>query len=223
MILTFPEVISSDEHRAILEQVKAAEFVDGRETAGAHLASIKNNQQIQRGSAPVQRIADIVLGALRRSPPFLNAVYPKQLHSLLVSRYREGMQYGAHVDQALMGDATVWRTDLSLTLFLNDPGNYDGGELSLEYGSGETRVKLPARSLVCYPTGQLHRVLPVTRGERLVVVGWIQSYVRDNAAREVLRDLGQAMELLRGQETLRAAHDLINKTHANLLRRWVEP
>lgn len=223
MILTFPEVISADEHRAILEQVKAAEFVDGRETAGIHLASIKHNQQLRRGSAPLQRVADIVLGALRRNSVFLNAVYPKQLHSLLVSRYRAGMQYGAHVDQALMGDQIVWRTDLSLTLFLNEPDAYEGGELALQHGSGETLTRLPARSMVCYPTGQLHRVTPVTRGERLAVVGWIQSYVRDGASREVLRDLGEALEALRGRDEFRTAHDLINKTHANLMRRWAEP
>ena len=223
MILTFPEVINPDEYRAILAQVAAAEFVDGRETASPQLASIKNNQQVKRGSAALQRIADIVLGALRRNPAFLNAVFPKQLHSMLVSRYREGMQYGAHVDQALMGDSVVWRTDLSLTLFLNEPDAYDGGELALQYGSGESLTKLPARSMVCYPTGQLHRVTPVTRGERLVVVGWIQSYVRDESSREMLRDLGEAMESLRGREDARPAHDLINKTHANLMRRWAEP
>lgn len=223
MILTFPEAINADEYRAILGQLGGAEFVDGRETASPQLAHIKNNQQLRRGSATLQRIADIVLGALRRNPEFLNAVYPKQLHSMLVSRYREGMQYGAHVDQALMGDSMVWRTDLSLTLFLNEPDAYDGGELALQHGSGETLTKLQARSMVCYPTGQLHRVTPVTRGERLAVVGWIQSYVRDNAARETLCDLGRAMELLRGREEFRAAHDLINKTHANLMRRWAEP
>jgi len=223
MILTFPEVISSDEQKAILAEATQAEFVDGRETASPALAAIKNNQQVRRGSVPLKRIADIVLGALRRNPEFLNAVYPKQLHSMLVSRYREGMQYGAHVDQALMGDPVVWRTDLSLTLFLNEPDAYDGGELALQHGSGETLTKLPARSMVCYPTGQLHRVTPVTRGERLAVVGWIQSYVRDNAARETLCDLGKAMELLRGRDEFRPAHDLINKTHANLMRRWAEP
>jgi PKHD-type hydroxylase len=223
MILTFPEVISTQEREAILAEVSRAEFVDGRETASPYLASIKNNEQVKRGSESVRRVADIVLAALKRCPAFLGAVYPKQLHSLLVSRYHEGMQYGLHVDQALMGDATVWRTDLSLTLFLNEPDAYEGGELALAYGSGESRVKLPARSLVCYPTGQLHRVTPVTRGERLVVVGWIQSYVRDNAAREVLKDLGEALDLLRGQESMRAAHDLVNKTHANLMRRWADP
>src|SRR6185312_882722 len=139
MILTFAEVITADEHRAILQLATAAEFVDGRETAASpHLASIKNNEQVRRGSSALQKVADIVLAALRRKPEFLGAVYPKQLHSLLVSRYREGMQYGAHVDQALMGDNVVWRTDLSLTLFLNEPHTYDGGELALQYGSGET-------------------------------------------------------------------------------------
>src|SRR4051812_21226016 len=120
MILTFPEVISADEHRAIVQLATAAEFVDGRETASSHLASIKNNEQVRRGSNALQQVADIVLAALRRRPEFLTAVYPKQLHSLLVSRYREGMQYGAHVDQALVGEHPVWRTDLSLTLFLNE-------------------------------------------------------------------------------------------------------
>jgi len=223
MILTFADVITPDEQRAILAEVGAAEFVDGRETASPALATIKNNQQIKRGSAAVQKIADILLAALKRHPGFLAAVYPKQLHSTLVSRYHEGMQYGAHVDQALMGDATVWRTDLSLTLFLNPPDAYDGGELALESGSGEMLIKLPARALVCYPTGQLHRVKPVTRGERLVVVSWIQSYVRDNAARELLRDLALALDALRGHDELLSAHDLVNKTHVNLLRRWSEP
>jgi len=219
MILTFADVITSEEERAVLDEIERAEFVDGRETASPALATTKNNQQIKRGSAAVQKIADIVLAALKRNQAFLSSVYPKQLHSTLVSRYREGMQYGAHVDQALMGDATVWRTDLSLTLFLNAPDAYDGGELALESGSGEFLVKLPARALVCYPTGQLHRVRPVTRGERLVVVSWIQSYVRDNAARETLRDVALVLESLHGRDDLRAAHDLVNKTHANLMRR----
>jgi PKHD-type hydroxylase len=222
MILTFPEVVTADEQRAILAEVAAAEFVHGRETAGAALAALKNNEQIGRDSARVQAIGAILLGALRRHAAFRNAVYPKQLHSTLVSRYRPGMEYGAHVDNALMGDATVWRTDVSLTLFLNEPGEYDGGELAIESGSGEFLVKLPARSLVCYPTGQLHRVKAVTRGERLAVVAWVQSHVRDVAAREVLRDLALALERLQGVEGCAGARELVNKTYLNLLRRWSE-
>lgn len=222
MILTFADAITPEEQQAILEQVAAAEFVDGRESAGAQLAGVKNNEQLRRDSPPVQAISAILLGALRRNAAFRAAAYPKQLHSTLVSRYRPGMEYGAHVDAALMGEATVFRTDLSLTLFLNEPAEYDGGELALDSGSGEFRVKLPARSLVCYPTGQLHRVLPVRRGERLVVVSWIQSHVRDGTAREVLRDLALALDALPAGEAGRTPRDLVAKAHANLLRRWSE-
>jgi len=221
MILTFPEAVSVDEQRAILAEIAAAEFVPGRESAGAALAARKNNEQISRDSPHVKTIGVMLLEALRRNAAFRAAIYPKQLHSTLVSRYRPGMEYGAHVDAALMGDATLFRTDVSLTLFLNEPADYDGGELALESGSGELRVKLPARALVCYPTGQLHRVTPVTRGERLVVVSWIQSHVRDGGAREVLRDLALALEKLPQDAT--AARDLVNKAHTNLLRRWSEP
>ena len=222
MILTFADVITPKEQRAILDQIDGAQFIDGRQTAGANLAARKNNQQIQRDAPQVAAISAIVLGALRRHDAFRDAVYPRQLHSLLVSRYRDGMEYGAHVDSALMGDATPWRTDLSLTLFLNDPGEYDGGELALESGSGEILVKLPARSMVCYSTGQLHRVRTVTRGERLVVVAWIQSHVHDAAAREALADLARARTLLRESGGDERAFDLVNKTHTNLLRRWAE-
>jgi len=221
MILTFPEAVSVDEQHAILAEIAAAEFVPGRETAGAALAARKNNEQIARDSAHVKKIGAMLLEALRRNAAFRSAVYPKQLHSTLVSRYRPGMEYGAHVDAALMGDATLFRTDVSLTLFLNEPADYDGGELALESGSGELRIKLPSRALVCYPTGQLHRVTPVTRGERLVVVSWIQSHVRDGGAREVLRDLALALDKL--PPSADVARDLVNKAHTNLLRRWSEP
>ena len=224
MILTFADVVTGAEHAAILAQVAHASFVDGRETAGANLAERKRNEQVALADgARLQAISAIVLAALKRNDALRDAVYPKQLHSLLVSRYRPGMRYGAHVDRALMGDATVWRTDLSLTLFLNSPDDYDGGELSFAQGSATHAVKLPARALVCYATGQLHEVLPVTRGERLVVVAWIQSFVRDAAAREALADLAQALDALRARGETGAAYELVNKTHCNLLRRWAEP
>jgi PKHD-type hydroxylase len=222
MILTFANGITAQEHRAILDQVATAEFVDGRETAGTNLGARKNNQQIRRDASQIAAISAIVLAALRRNESFRNAVYPRQLHSLLVSRYGVGMEYGAHVDSALMGEAAAWRTDLSLTLFLNEPDQYDGGELALESGGDEILVKLPARSLVCYPTGQLHRVRPIVRGERLVVVAWIQSHVRDAGAREALADLSSALTALRKTGADARACDLINKTHINLLRRWAD-
>jgi PKHD-type hydroxylase len=222
MILTFDDVITADEHRAILDRIAAAPFVDGRETAGARLANTKHNLQIAKGSPVLQEIADVLLGALKRHDGFRSATYPRQLHSVLVSRYEPGMAYGSHVDEALLGQAVVWRSDLSLTLFLSEQDAYDGGELAVESGSGEMHVKLGARGLVCYPTGQLHRVMPVTRGERLAVVGWIQSYVRDAAAREALWDLAQAREQIYARDGKSRAFDLVNKTHTNLLRRWAE-
>ncbi len=223
MILSFTNVLSHDEHTAILEQVRGGEFVDGRQTAGADIAAVKHNQQLAPNGPQSSRVAEIVLAALRRHDAFRSATQPQQLHSLLVSRYHTGMAYGQHVDNALMGEPKAWRSDLSITLFLSDPDDYDGGELALESGSGETLIKLPARDMVCYPTGQLHRVREVTRGERLVVVAWIQSHVRDPRAREALWDLRQAMDDIVAREGKSRAYDLVSKTYSNLLRRWAEP
>ena len=194
MILSFNEVINEEEHGALRAIVAQATFVDGRETAGGRLSAHKRNEQISRHAPEMADVTQRVLAALKRHDGFRNATYPQQLHSVLVSRYRPGMEYGWHVDEAVMGDAVPWRSDLSLTLFLNAVTDYDGGELALESGSGQTLVKLPARAMVCYPTGQLHRVQPVTRGERLAVIGWIQSLVRDSGAREALWDLSQARD-----------------------------
>ena len=222
MILSFPDVVAEDEHARLLGIVAHAAFVDGRETAGARLNDTKRNEQIARQAPEMAEVTQVLLGALKRSEAFRSAAYPQQLHSVLVSRYRPGMEYGWHVDEAVMGDAVAWRSDLSITLFLNAPGDYDGGELALESGSGQMQVKLPARAMVCYPTGQLHRVNPVTRGERLAVIGWIQSLVRDAGAREALWDLAQAREAVYASEGKSRTFDLINKTHANLLRRWAQ-
>jgi PKHD-type hydroxylase len=222
MILSFEEVISEEEHRALLGKIAQATFVDGRETAGGRLSEHKRNEQISRQAPEMAEITQLVLAALKRHEAFRNATYPQQLHSVMVSRYRPGMEYGWHVDEAVMGDAVPWRSDLSLTLFLNAPTDYDGGELALESGSGQTTVKLSARAMVCYPTGQLHCVQPVTRGERLAVIGWIQSLVRDGGAREALWDLAQAREQVYAREGKSRTFDLINKTHANLLRRWAQ-
>ena len=222
MILSFADVVNEEEHGKLLGLAARATFVDGRETAGARLAPHKRNEQISRQAPEMAEVTRILLEALKRSDAFRNSAYPQQLHSVLVSRYRPGMEYGWHVDEAVMGDAVPWRSDMSITLFLNAPTDYDGGELALESGSGQMQVKLPARGMVCYPTGQLHCVRPVTRGERLAVIGWIQSLVRDPGAREALWDLAQARELVFASEGKSRAFDFINKTHANLLRRWAQ-
>jgi PKHD-type hydroxylase len=223
MILTFPEIVTPDEHRAILRRIAAAPFVDGAQTGAAASPGVKRNLQIARDHPCLQEICDVLLVALKRSPAFVSATYPVQLHSLLVSRYLPGMSYGRHVDDAIMGGLHAWRSDLSLTLFLNAPQDYDGGELAIDSGGGETLLKLDARGAACYPTGREHGVREVTRGERLVVVAWIQSLVSDPLAREALWDLAQAREQLLLREGNRRAIELITKTHANLLRRWAKP
>lgn len=223
MILTFTDIISEEEHKTILEKLQDAEFVDGKRTAGWAAAKVKNNEQLA-GKSPVRKeVTDIILKALRRHDKFRAAVQPKQLHSLLISRYQTEMTYGSHVDNALMGDQQLWRSDVSMTLFLNNPEDYEGGELAMESGSGELRFKLKARSMICYPSTTLHRVMPVTRGQRLVAVAWIHSLVRDPAAREILYDIDTARRAVFDKNGKSREFDLLAKTHVNLLRRWAEP
>lgn len=223
MILTLTDLITPDELVLIKQKVATVPFTDGKATAGERLHKVKNNQQIP-GNHPVMKdITNIVMQALGRCDPFMSLAHPRRLATLLVSRYEPGMAYGAHVDAPIMGEPNHVRSDVSFTLFLNDPDTYEGGELAFDNGSGETAFKLPARSAICYPTGQLHRVRPVQQGERLAVVGWIQSLVREPAIRELLHDLSEARELLAGQEGAARAVELITKSYSNLLRRNAEP
>ncbi|GAB3510020.1 Fe2+-dependent dioxygenase [Pseudoxanthomonas daejeonensis] len=223
MILTLTDLITPDELALIKQKVATVPFTDGKATAGELLHKAKNNQQIP-GNHPVMKdITNIVMQALGRCDPFMSLAQPRRLATILVSRYEPGMAYGSHVDAPIMGEPNHVRSDVSFTLFLNEPDTYEGGELAFDTGSGEAAFKLPARSAICYPTGQLHRVRPVEKGERLAVVGWIQSLVREPAIRELLHDLSEARELLAGQEGTARAVELITKSYSNLLRRNAEP
>ena len=150
---------------------------------------------------------------------FKAAARPKKLTGMLVSRYGTGMSYGLHVDDALMGGV---RTDLSFTVFLAEPESYEGGELLIEGNDGTNAIKLAAGSAVVYPTTSLHHVSEVTNGERLVVVGWVRSYIRSGDQREILFDLDQSVAQLREAGAERAILDRILKTRANLMRMWAE-
>ena len=223
MIITLPDLITPDELAYIKQKISTTPFTDGRATAGELLHNAKNNQQIPANHPVLKDITNIVMQALGRCDGFMSIAQPRRLAAMLVSRYEPGMAYGAHVDAPIMGEPNHVRSDVSFTLFLNDPDTYQGGELAFENGSGETAFKLPARAAICYPTGQLHRVCPVERGERLAVVGWVQSLVRDPAVRELLHDLSEARELLVGMEGSSRAIDLISKSYSNLLRQNSEP
>ena len=223
MILTLPELVTPDELALIKQKIATVLFIEGKATAGELLKSVKNNQQIPWNHPVMKEITDLVMRALGRCDAFMSLAQPRRLAAMLVSRYEPGMAYGAHVDAPIMGEPNHVRSDVSFTLFLNEPDTYQGGELAFENGSGETAFKLPARSAICYPTGQLHRVRPVEQGERLAVVGWVQSLVREPAIRELLHDLSEARELLVGQEGTGRAVELLTKSYSNLLRRNAEP
>jgi len=163
-----------------------------------------------------------VAGAVARHPQFEMAARPKAMKPILFSRYEPGMEYGTHVDNAIMSGRPPVRSDLSFTLFLSDPGDYDGGELVIESSAGELPFKLPIGHAILYPSSTLHHVAPVTRGARIAAVSWVQSYVRDPARREMLYDLETARHALFGREGKTREFDLVSKSFVNLLRMWAE-
>ncbi|HEY7765652.1 MAG TPA: Fe2+-dependent dioxygenase [Aestuariivirgaceae bacterium] len=218
MFLRIGAILSPHERSAILETLAKAEFEDGRRTAGWHAKQVKRNEQA--GSGPViDTVLAKVKQALLAHDVFVAAARPKNFVKLLVSRYGPGMTYGTHVDDALMDGQ---RTDLSFTLFLSDPAHYKGGELVIEDSLEDRSIKLQAGELILYPSATLHRVEPVTQGMRLAVVGWLRSYVRDPARREVLFDLELTLRELFERDGKTAIFDRLVKTRTNLLRLWAE-
>lgn len=217
MLLTL-QILSPAESAAIAEALAGARFEDGRRTAGWHAREVKNNEQAAEEVA-TRGVRRKIEQALDGNALFRAAAQPKSLIRLLLSRYRPGMAYGTHLDDAVIDGQ---RVDLSFTLFLADPGSYDGGELVIEGNDGERAFKLAPGQLLLYPTTELHRVEPVTRGERLAAVGWLRSRVRDPLRRELLFDLETALAELRRERPDGPGLDRLAKVQGNLLRLWVE-
>ncbi|SME89488.1 PKHD-type hydroxylase [Tistlia consotensis] len=197
---------------------ESARFEDGRRTAGWRARAAKRNEQAA-DDVTSRGIVRKIEQALAGNAVFRAAAQPKAVIRLLLSRYREGMAYGTHLDDAVIDGQ---RVDLSVTLFLSEPESYDGGELVIEGNDGERAFKLEPGRLVLYPTTELHRVEPVTRGERLAAVGWIRSRIRDPLRRELLFDLETALAELRRERPEGAGLDRLAKVQGNLLRLWVE-
>lgn len=218
MQLVIADVLTPEPLAEIRETLAAMRFEDGARTAGWSARLVKDNEQA-RESATLRLLRERVETAIRCNDLFALAVRPKAMTPLLFSRYGVGQAYGAHVDNPLMDGL---RTDVSFTLFLNDLDAYAGGELVIEAAAGEDELKLPAGHMVVYPSTALHRVAPVTQGERLVAVGWAQSFVRDAGQRELLFDLESARRGLFEQVGKTREFDLLSKCAANLLRLWVE-
>lgn len=219
MLHRLSSVLNASDLAAIRDLVSDRSiFADGARTAGSAARQVKVNRQASPGpkTDAARRLAET---ALSRHAVFKEAAVPKRILRTLISLYGPGDAYGLHVDDALMGPS---RSDLSFTLFLSDPQDYDGGALVLHDSSGATEVKLAAGDAVLYPTGALHEVAEVTRGERLAVVGWVRSFVRRADQREILFDLALTARALFERDGKSAEFDRIAKTRGNLLRLWAE-
>lgn len=225
MLITIPDVLTQDQVADVRNQLASADWVDGRVTAGYQAQSVKSNQQLPEGHPLTIRLGDIVLGGLARSPLFRSAALPLRVFPPMFNRYTGGGQFGMHVDTAIRQLATTGqriRTDLSATLFLTEPCDYDGGELVVEDTYGSHQVKLPAGHMVLYPATSLHAVTPVTRGARVSSFFWIQSMLRDDTQRTLLYELDTAIQQM---ATDHPQHSSVVKTTAvyhNLLRQWAE-
>jgi PKHD-type hydroxylase len=218
MIVAVADVLSEADIAEIRAGLAGATFVDGKTTAGWSAKLVKSNLQA-RPDARIERLRELMEARLLEHPVFALATRPKAIIGPLFSRYQPGHEYGTHVDDALIAGQ---RSDVSFTLFLSDPATYEGGDLIIDTPSGQEAFRLAAGSVVTYPATTLHRVAPVVRGERLAAAGWVRSYLRDPARRELLFDLETARRRLFEREGKTEEADLLAKCAANLMRLWCD-
>ncbi|MDE2414073.1 MAG: Fe2+-dependent dioxygenase [Comamonadaceae bacterium] len=227
MLISIEQVLTRSEVQQFRQELDAARWDDGAATAGTLAKAVKHNQQITDGSELATRLGQQILRRLAATPLFISAALPRTIYPPKFNRYAGGGQYGAHVDSALMvlpGSSQQMRTDLSATLFLAEPGDYEGGELEVEGPFGVQAVKLAAGDMVLYPSTSLHRVTPVTRGARVASFFWIESLVQDEGERTLLFDLDQSIQQLTPLVTpddMRLVQ--LTGVYHNLLRRWAKP
>jgi PKHD-type hydroxylase len=225
MLLSIPDVLNPAEVVEARRHLDQAQWVDGRVTAGHQSARTKENMQLPEDHPAARLLGDVVLAALERSPLFMTAALPGKVFPPLFNRYSGGQYFGTHVDNAIRqvkGTPHRIRTDLSATLFLSSPEEYEGGELVVEDTYGVHSVKLPAGHLVLYPSTSLHHVQPVTRGARICSFFWIQSMIRDDGQRTLLFDLDMAIQRINEDMPDHASAVQLTGVYHNLLRRWAE-
>ena len=224
MLLHIPGVFTADEVAALRGRLDPADWVDGNVTSGHQSATAKVNRQLPEDSDEAREVGALVLQALNANPMFVSAALPHTIFPPLFNRYEGGEHFGVHVDNAIrQRGQTRIRSDLSCTLFLSDPGEYEGGELVVEEMYGPQSVKLPAGDLVLYPSKSLHRVTPVTKGARVASFFWLQSLVRDDADRETLFRLDVAIQRVSAEKGPKDQAVLeLTAVYHNLLRRWAE-
>ncbi|MBA7465762.1 MAG: Fe2+-dependent dioxygenase [Bradyrhizobium icense] len=228
MLICVPDVLSKTDVADFRRIMEACDWEDGRSTAGAQSAMVKKNEQLPPDSEAARMLGNRIISALTANPRFISAAIPQQIFPPLFNRYAasNGHHFGIHVDNAVRGDRLTGlriRTDLSVTLFLSEPEEYDGGELIIEDFYGSHEIKLPAGHLVLYPASSLHMVTPVTRGTRVASFFWLQSMIRDAHARSLIFDMDTAIQSLVGRlgrddpETVK-----LTGIYHNLIRYWAE-
>jgi PKHD-type hydroxylase len=225
MVLTIPDVLDAAQVTRARVALDRAEWVDGRVTAGHQSAQAKDNMQVKEGHPAAVELGDMILASLGKNPLFLSAALPLKVFPPLFNRYAGGQSFGTHVDNAIRrapGGGAPVRTDLSATLFLADPKEYEGGELCIEDTYGVHEIKLPAGQLVLYPASSLHHVKPVARGSRVAAFFWIQSMVRDDGKRALLFDLDLGIQAVGRDHPEHPSAVQLTGVYHNLLRRWAE-
>lgn len=221
-MISIIELLDSAALTRIRELVATTPFVDGKATATGRARRVKNNEMMQGDAPGAAEARDLIMAGLNANKLFNSVAFPRRAHPPMINRYGPNMAYGAHIDNAIMGKQPALRSDIALTIFISDPADYDGGELAIEGDFGRHKVKRPAGEMVLYPASSLHRVMPVTRGERVVAVSWIESYIRDPAKRQILFDLDRARGKLNELALDSLEASLAFRSYTNLIRMWAE-
>jgi len=223
MLITIKQLLNKQQLITITKLLTSSSFVDGKLTAGFSAKAVKNNLELNTQDNVNDELNSIVMNALVRHPTFKHAAWPKKIAAPFYAKYEKGMDYGAHVDDPVMGhNGELYRSDISITVFLSNPNDYDGGELTLLNQFGEQAIKLEAGSVVIYPSSSRHFVAPVTKGTRFVAVTWVQSAVRDPAQREILYELNNARNALLADKADATTKDQLNASFNNLVRMWAD-
>jgi PKHD-type hydroxylase len=222
MVVTIPNLLTSTQLEALCSVLRQGDFVDGRLSAGNDARHSKNNLELGADAERFNALNNVVMTALVQHPDYLQTALPAKISAPIYARYLAGMEYGSHIDDPIMGaPGARYRSDISISIFLNAPEEYDGGELCIETAGGSKAYKLPAGSALLYPSTCYHAVTAVNRGERLVAITWVQSHIRRADQREILLQLDQARALLAGDDNAES-YQKVNLCYANLFRMWAD-